>query len=141
MSNQRTDLGLLLNDDYTAKGDVRFDGGETTDLTQYTEILFKTTAKDPLFGYPSMEITFNVTRQTSPGVLTNSQKLGDILIYNANKLSFVGRTTAEITTKDFKTYKATAVWNEKINLTRISHDVAADLYLTDILAIHIEANQ
>ena len=141
LSNQRTDLGLLLDSNNKAKGDVRFDGGETTDLSLYTEIVFETIAKDPFFGYPSMQITFNVTRNSSPGVMTNSQKLGDILIYNANKLSFVGRSTAEITTRDFKTHKATAVWNEEINLTRLSHDGAEDLYLTDILAIQIEANQ
>ena len=46
----RTDLAILLDGDLKASGDVRFDGGVTTDLTKYDEIKFSALGTKPFFG-------------------------------------------------------------------------------------------
>jgi predicted lactoylglutathione lyase len=139
MENFRTDLGISLNPSMKAKGEFRYDGGETMDMTLYNEIKFEAVGKKPFYGANTMEITFNVTSQKSVAPKTQSQNLGDILIYNSNFLGFVEKTKATLTTKDGNIITLTPKVNQKMNLTRLSHDGKNELFMPDIKSISLKA--
>lgn len=141
LANYRTDLALLLDDDNQAKGEIRFDGGTTPNMTLYDDIFFSAIAKVPfLFGPSTIDFTFNVTKSDNLGAATNSQKLGDIIIYNADKLKFLGRTTGTIVDRRGNKINVKATYNQKRNISIIKHDGSQDLYFKDIDTIHLANN-
>ena len=85
----RTDLAILLDGDLKANGDVRFDGGVTTDLTKYDEIKFTAVGDKPFFENNYIEVVFNLTNNKSEGNSTLSQQVGDIIIHDANEMEFL----------------------------------------------------
>uniref|UniRef100_A0A7S3NAI4 Alpha-glucosidase n=1 Tax=Euplotes harpa TaxID=151035 RepID=A0A7S3NAI4_9SPIT len=134
----KTDLAVLLNEDNNAKGDVRFDGGVTTLIEQYDEIQFSAVADKPLFGNLNMDITFNLTKKTSIAPQTNSQMLGDVIIYDAEELGFYGGTIGTIETVSGDKIALKGEFNSVRKTCRLKHDGAKPTLFKDIVKIHIE---
>ena len=87
LKNQFLDLVVMFDIGYHAKGWVRFDNGETKNLSLYTEFSFEAKGVISLNETSSINVTVNVTKYNSTLTDINNQKFGSILIYIVKKLN------------------------------------------------------
>ena len=137
LENELTDLAVFINRNNVATGDVRFDDGETTDFTQYDEITFNAERSNPVFGGASINITFSVTHSSLDGDVPNNQRLGEVVLYNANSL---GMRSAEGTLTDINggTFNLKVEYDEKLDISRLSYESDASIPLKEVKEIFFE---
>ena len=139
LQNYYTDLAVLLNSNNQAFGDVRFDDGESPDLSLYDEIKFSAQAEIPWVGKNKLEIIFDVTHQSRISEISNAHKLGEILIYNAKRLKFVFKSKGEITDRSGNVYPLTVTYDESMDQSRIKYISENPLDYTDIAKINLQS--
>uniref|UniRef100_A0A7S3KG97 Alpha-glucosidase n=1 Tax=Euplotes crassus TaxID=5936 RepID=A0A7S3KG97_EUPCR len=137
MANYYTDIGILLDSDNAADGVVRFDDGETTDLEQYDEIKIHAQGDIPWVGKNTIDIEFEITHEGTTEI-TNSQRIGHILLYNAKKLGFVNKTKGEIVDYDYNVFDVLVEYDEKMDMSRISFASPSALPIKKIRKVHLQ---
>lgn len=136
LQNHYTDIGLLLDSSNEASGVMRFDDGESPDLDHYNEITIEAKAELPWVGRNKLNIEFSVTHSNSDDT-SNSQKLGEILIYDASTVGFVKRSTGELVDINNNVYTLLVDYNQKRNLARVSYVSEEPIAFKDIKRIHV----
>ena len=140
LKDHTLDLAVMCDSKYHAEGWVRFDDGKTQDLTQYSEFSFEAQGAVPLIGTNSINITANVTKDNSTLTDSNNQKLGSILIYNANKFSLSKNSKCSIALKSSQTIQADPICyftNKKSSICRFLIKDGLEPDLRDIENIYI----
>uniref|UniRef100_A0A7S3P2K7 Alpha-glucosidase n=1 Tax=Euplotes crassus TaxID=5936 RepID=A0A7S3P2K7_EUPCR len=137
LQNLYTDIGFLLDSDNEAHGEMRFDDGETVDLDHYDEIKVHAKGEIPWVGRNKIDIEFELTHAEAT-VMTNSQKLGEVLLYNAKKLGFVKSGDGDLVDIDNKQYPVTFTYDDKMDLARIKYEAEEAIPIKNVQRIHIQ---
>jgi alpha-glucosidase (family GH31 glycosyl hydrolase) len=139
LKSYTTDIALLLNGN-VASGSVRFDDGETTDYDLYDEIIFDALAVSRWFGGSELRVTFNTTRTESVGAMTNSQKLGDLLIYNANRLGLTRARVGSLLDTSGNEYEISIEYNTVTDVSRVSYNSTVAIPLKELVTLYFETS-
>ena len=137
LQNKYTDLAVFIDRYNVASGNVRFDDGESTDFTLYDEIIFNAVRKNPLFRRANVNITFEVTQRTNPGPLTNSQRLGEVIFYNARSINMVN-VEGYVLDRAGNSYEITSSYDADTDVNRISYNAPQALPFREIERIWAE---
>lgn len=141
LQNYKTDVGILLNGNNAASGSVRFDGGETLNYTQYDEIKFAALATTSrFFGGSTLTVTFNATRTESIGPMTNSQKLGEILIYRANNVGLTRIRSGTLLDRSGNFYQISLRYDSVTDVSRISYNATEAIPLKNLDTLRFETS-
>jgi len=137
LQNEYTDIALFINNNNIAEGVVRFDDGEGIDFTLYDEIKFHSQRLNPFLGPATLNITFEVTQQTNPGPMTNSQMLGNIIIHDARSIS-MSSAEGHLKERNGKIYALSVQYNSDLDVSWVSYGTIENIAIRDIEEIFLE---
>ena len=140
LKNLTIDL-LMQFQDNVASGYVRFDDGETTNITLYDEIIFTAESIGGGITKRNMVVDVNITHSMSPNNATQTEKLGDLYIYDSESLGYEEKTTGEIELNNGESITLTSDYDVVRKVNRLSHTIVRDVHFADIKQIRIYANQ
>lgn len=134
-----TDIGVLMDSNNAASGWMRFDDGETLDLSKYTEFQMSASGYSSAIFTNYIDIAFSVA-QDSSGVTQGNMSLGSIVIYNAGNYYLKNSSKATLTTVDGQTVTLTAKCDTTTNICRFSGPDGSDLAFRNLKSAHISSN-
>lgn len=141
LKDMPTDLAILNNHKYQAKGWVRFDDGETLDFGLYTEVRFNSTGYSPTFGTAYINIDFETVQEDSLDTTSVNQELGDLVVYQANyyKLTKSAKGTVHLKEGELAVDFSSVECDSDKSICRFGGISEDHIKLTEIKTIHIES--
>lgn len=139
LKNVPIDLGILVDTKYTATGFVRYDGGETTEIHNFTEFHFSAKGVSSTFGTPYLNITIMTSRDDSIDKTSGNQDLNSVVIYNSQVFKLSANSVAVVEMKDKTTIKLNAEFDQYNKLCRFSKGDASKIELRNVEKINISA--
>lgn len=138
LTDTPTDIGILADSKYSARGWMRFDNGETMNLNEYNQIEMEAKGANPFLSSAYLDISFNVTVSQSTAQSTN-QNLGSVIIYNASQFSLGAKSKAEATLVSGDKIAFDTDYNKSENICRFKINQENGVSFAQIKSVHIGA--
>jgi len=139
LRNVTLDLAILCDAKYSASGFVRYDDGETMDLTKYSEFSFSALGASPFIGTSYVDITVTTVVDNSPDKTSKNQKLGSVVVYNTQLFGFGTGSKIKIDRKSGGSVEGDGIFDGKNYILRFNLKDGTEVDVRDIKNIHVSS--
>lgn len=119
---------------------MRFDDGETQDLTAYNEYHFSASGNNPFIGTAHLDIEVSTKQKQSNVQDAGNEKMGSIVVYNAKLFSLSGSSKGLITLTSGNSVNLTVEYDKTNNICRFHQKAGDEVAYSDIKSIHITSS-